>query len=1097
MRVSDILSYKITYKPSDDLATIEVNIDIAPKDENESYRFSGPLHDTVFQASFWSSILHDLDAILPIKRIKEFADQSFRQKSELSINEALYSVEVTVDNSNLSVVLIDSIDAKREYCVRAVVPGLFTKKRPFENIWTVLYSGLLSEVYNHMILLLKDAVIQSRQLVQKFICKTVDEAVAVSILRITSVSRGEYLDSVSLHAVAAPPASTLTLLERIPTSSCLLRTSWFMSGCDLRDNENSRRVALALLHLIQANERQDEPVVNDHTIFLNSISLEENARTSVVKIDDELSGIFDIFDKELENLLVKDSMTPPRPLDELRSISNDPWILHNLISFTDLMLKVPFRNRGNESADVLLSLALLRSISVSPENNWESIAEQLFSSKQSFQFVEKVLKTVRRIDQSTSAYSALLLFLQHNEMSDLSPNQLNHLKLMSDMAYFAAENCAMYRKYKTDSKMAPKLKVYSSLDVDLKTALSLQYSEPFGNHLQALINKTVYEDIFRMFWVPEDTNATVAINNFKMLCSHIYFEKCGYLNSFQSTQYLLESLRMKTYSRGRSPRDLHIFSQFEVIDQNVLNHMAYVELCFCVKKLLCNIYDEIQDYSFVSIDDIILEYEADVEILLQFLRPTDEAEINSPPFDAEIFSFKDPSMSFATAHALIKNVNSFVNACQSYVTFVAMFRTSAMHADISVESSKISAILESLQETASSKDVYGLSSREKFVKWVEAILNAPLTDILTIMQNNICEVQMDKYNVVFDRELSDFYSNNLVDQNTAFIAEASEETFLVSVLKRLTTNELTDLSSKTIEKMNRIVFLLRLRKAVRGKKFFVPSDANGVKLTRKIQWGPLSVENIMCDFSIVATNQEIPLTLSDSPSKISSFQALQITENDTVEELLRIWHRYVRAPFEGLGSKEVSVCYHQLLQQSELVLIKIETINSIFNSSVPYCFDFVAFPPHLISYLNQQFLLMKMLCANGSMYRAVIEIEKDIDYSIITDTSTMHRIKELLVEFSSQRDADLQNALLSQYWFQYNDIFPFTIEIIKSLIHMDSMDLVTFIRDLTDAQTFITNICAVERTGLDLSSGFNWVIFNIYLMLIVYYFKLDTFWHKI
>jgi hypothetical protein len=238
--------------------------------------------------------------------------------------------------------------------------------------------------------------------------------------------------------------------------------------------------------------------------------------------------------------------------------------------------------------------------------------------------------------------------------------------------------------------------------------------------------------------------------------------------------------------------------------------------------------------------------------------------------------------------------------------------------------------------------------------------------------------------------------------------------------------------------------------------------------------GPSSVENIICDFSVVDISSSSLTAAPQSPSRVASDRVLHITEQDTVEELLRIWRQFIRAPFEGIGSKEVSSCYHQLLELAGISSTKIETVFSIMETTLPYFFDFIAFPPHFISCRNQQFILMKIIRAGRLRYHAFDNIDGEIDYSVINDPLTIRRISEIFLEFSAQKDFDIRNKNLSELWFQSNDVFPFTIETIKTLIRMDSMDLMTFLGNLTDTEVFLSSICKVSQRGFEGNAGFNW-----------------------
>lgn len=1106
--VSDTLSYQWTCDSFGELVTIEVTVDLHT--HGEKFIFKGPLKDASFQSGFWSLILQDFEKILPLKSMKDFTGQSIKASGDLRIQDVLYKTEVRLGDSNLSVFLTDVNDATCEYSIWSEVQSLSLKQAPFLNIRSALYAGLLSDVYCHMLKQLKKEIIDSKKLIEDFVKSLVEQAVTESKKELMKLKHGTIVDAEMLMAVASTPTYVISFIHRLPTSSCLSRARWYMSGCDFKDRENTLRIALATIHLSRANTQKREPGPMDHTVFLNSISLETNSRANVLKIEDEMTGIFSVLENELDTLLMKDSLSAPSPHKDLRDISQakPPLILNSITSFADFLLKLPSRDRGDNVSETLLSLALLRSLVAFPELVWEPMATELFLAKQkSGQFLEAFLRTISKVDKITRSYSALISYLQYCDGEDLAIETLDQLKQMGEMAYHCAEQFSLLRKYEPNFKNLPKIKTYSGLDPELKRMLSLQYSESFGQYLQSLIKRTLHEDMFQQFWVAPMSNTTTnPINYIRNLCCHVYYDNTGYLSAIQTMQYLLDTLRTNNYSRGRSPRNLHVFAQFENVDQVLIYQITCIEICYCVKRLLYEIMDEVQDYSFACIEDAVQSFDSDVELLLQYLKASNDTmpDLYDEKYDSNIFSFEKPVMNYKTALAIVTETRLFAEACQSFISFVSNFKSSVIYVDFAEESSKISSVLEGLKKITNNGIGNDISAYQKFLKWSEVALNAPISDIVETMQKNICEVQLNKQSIIFDRELTDFYVSKLRNKvsKLEFTGHASfsnlmevENKFLVDILNRLGTNELTDLSAATLEKMNRIVFLLRIRKALRGtkyeivafflflsliilssgKKYFAPRDENGVSIKRKVQMGPLSVENILCDFCIIdiSSSLQTPAT-PQSPSRVTSHQVLQITEQDTVEELLSIWRQFIRAPFEGIGSKEVCSCYHQLLDLAGLSSTKMDTVFSIMETPLPYSFDFIAFPPHLISCRDQQFIIMKIVRAGRLRYHAFDNIEGEIDFSVITDSPTVRRISEIFVEFSSQKDFDIRNSKLSELWFQSDDVFPFTIETIKILIRMDSMDLVNFLSNLTDTEGFLSSICKLSESGFELNSGFNW-----------------------
>jgi hypothetical protein len=829
--INDTLSYQISHDSLDELVTIEITIDLNAHGEN--FIFKGPLNDASFQSSFWSMILQDFEYILPMKNMKDFAGESTKDSGELCIQDVLYKAEVKLEDSKVSIFLTDLNDSTREYSIRSVVQSLSLKPNPFLNIRSALYAGLLSDVYSHMLMQLKKEIMCSEDLVEDFGKRIVAQAVAESKKELMKLGHDTIVDAEMLMRAASTPTYAISLLYHLPTSSCLSRTSWYMSGSDFKDHENTLRIALATIHLRRTNTQKIEPVFSNYTAFLNSISLETNSKSNVVKIKDELSGILSVLEKELDALLVKDSLTAPSPHKDLRAMSQDkyPWLLGSIISFADFLLKTPSRDRGNDVAETLMSLALLRSVVAFPELIWGSMTNELYLEKiKSGKFVEAFLRTISKVDKTTRSYSVLISCLQHYDGADFTIEILDQLKQMGEMAYHCADQCSSLRKYEPNFEIPPKIKTYACLDPDLKRMLSLQYSESFGQYLQKLMKRSLHEDIFQQFWVAPMSDVTTTINSIRNLCCHVYYDKAGYFIGFQTMEYLVDCLRTKNYTRGRSPRSLHALAQFENIDQVLLNQITCIEICYCVKRLLFEIMDEIQDHSFAHIEDAVQSFDSDVESLLPYLKASKDTmlDVNDDIHDSNTFSVENPIINYKTMLAVVTETRSFAEACQYFISFVSNFRSSVICVDVAEESSKISSVLESLKKINNNGISTDISAHNNFLKWSEVVLNAPISDIVETMQKNICEVQLNKQNIIFDKELTDFYTSKLCDKASKlqFAVNASfsnysevENVFLVSILNRLGTNELTDLSAVTLEKMNRIVLLLRLRKALGGMKY--------------------------------------------------------------------------------------------------------------------------------------------------------------------------------------------------------------------------------------------------------------------------------------
>jgi hypothetical protein len=292
--------------------------------------------------------------------------------------------------------------------------------------------------------------------------------------------------------------------------------------------------------------------------------------------------------------------------------------------------------------------------------------------------------------------------------------------------------------------------------------------------------------------------------------------------------------------------------------------------------------------------------------------------------------------------------------------------------------------------------------------------------------------------------------------------------------------------------MNRLVLVLRLRKAARAGKFLAPifpvaitSAVEGTghvqePVKRTITWGPsMDSSNIFCDFSIVVTGEAS--TASNLPPKLAT--SLKITENDTVEEILQIWMDYVGSPMDGLGSIDMQIGYEQLLAGTKVVdpatALTFEAVESLLKSPVPYCFDAFPIPASAEKTIYQQYILAKFLRTKGPGFYALEEVEKELDLSLVQDKLTLGLISERVKEIAANNEMEIRDAGLFKFWIELSSIYQFSTDTITTLIRMDSMDLDNFVHSLGDAASLNEQINKITDMGLQLNSGFNWVTLHI------------------
>ena len=282
-------------------------------------------------------------------------------------------------------------------------------------------------------------------------------------------------------------------------------------------------------------------------------------------------------------------------------------------------------------------------------------------------------------------------------------------------------------------------------------------------------------------------------------------------------------------------------------------------------------------------------------------------------------------------------------------------------------------------------------------------------------------------------------------------------------------------SKEVILLMNRVVFVIRLRGAIRKKHFLGVSSPDRRDMIREIVKGKrTSEEGIFCDFII-----QYRLKDGEGDGQVSS--ALETI--DTVEDLLELWMQYIPFPYGGIGFTHFLDAYHLLLDHLGYVspddsvsAITINSVSSIMSSSpFPYHFRHFALPPRVYDIVSKQFSLLKAMSSSSRPYWILNVMANELDIESISNQDTKLFInKQIEKAVLYKKLIDSQNTLRN-IWMADTDI-DFSVGTIQTLIRMDSSDLSDTVESITSPDGF-EEVLSSASSNLknELDERINWV----------------------
>ena len=242
-----------------------------------------------------------------------------------------------------------------------------------------------------------------------------------------------------------------------------------------------------------------------------------------------------------------------------------------------------------------------------------------------------------------------------------------------------------------------------------------------------------------------------------------------------------------------------------------------------------------------------------------------------------------------------------------------------------------------------------------FLHWIDVTIHFSISRLVSFMQSTILRMKLQ-------REDEDF-KKRVLDQLNTIPNESLEEgdyddNFLHETLQRIISGSLhtttkAPYSAETLLLLNRLVYILRLRKAKKRGATFRPQE-----LDRKVTVGysSYSQSHITCDFDIM------PKDIIDFDDILRTDR--DITEHDTVEDILLLWGENVPFPCDGMGYEEICTAFYSLLEESKLLEashVSVDTMRYLSKpTNVPYFVNFLPYPPKSLPILMQQFALLKV-----------------------------------------------------------------------------------------------------------------------------------------